>query len=169
MKKLILLVFTVLLLALSVSAVSFTYVPGIYDEEIEVNHLVADIIYLQIEQSVGNQAYDWVSFIPKSKTIIIQDYDGAENVPIRLNIPKNANIGTYTVKIDAYNQDNKLLKTYDIDLTVTNKRVQGISNFLSKTADFKWFELTYLTIGVILICIGGTIFLLYQLKKWMFG
>jgi len=169
MKKVLLLVFTVLLFALSVNAIEYSYVPGIYDDTLEVNHLVADIIYVQIKQNVGNPAYDWLSFVPKSKTYIITNYDGAENVSIRWNIPKNANIGTYKVQINAFNQDSKLLKTYDLELLVSNKRVEDISNFLSQKADFKWFELTYLTIGIIFIGVVGLILLFLQIKKWFFG
>jgi hypothetical protein len=169
MKKLLLLIFGVLLFSLSVNAISFSYVPGIYDETLEVNHLVADVVYVQIEQSIGNQAYDWLSFIPKSKTYIIKDYTGAKDVPIRWNIPKNANVGTYQLQINAFNQDNKLLKTYDIELVVSNKNVVAMKTFFSKTVDFKLFELTYLAISIILAGVVGMVFLFLQIKKWLFG
>lgn len=169
MKKIWILFFVVFLFSLSVNGISFSYVPGIYDETIEVNHLVADVVYVQIEQSVGNQAYDWLSFIPKSKTHTIEDYNGAKNVPIRWNIPKNANVGTYQLEINAFNQDNKLLKTYDIELVVSNKNVVAMKNFFSKTVDFKLFELTYLAISIILAGVVGIVFLFLQIKKWLFG
>lgn len=145
---------------------TFSYTPGIYDDSIEVNHIVSDVVYLEIEQQPGNKVYDWITFVPKSKTKIIEDYDGSETVEIRWNIPKSADIGNYEITINAYDEDNRHVKTYDIELVVESKHFKTLSGFIFNNIDFGLFKLNVLTLLLGGLGIIGTIIIIKQVKEF---
>lgn len=147
----------------------YEYTPGIYDDKIAVKNVVADIVYLEIEQDVGNRAYDWISFVPKSKTKIIEEFDGSEDVKIRWKIPTDAEVGDYNVNIEAYNQDNKLLRQYELKLSVENRLWSSMRTFLSREVDFHFFKLNYVSILLLFGGIVGLFILLIQIKRMLFG
>lgn len=145
---------------------TFSYTPGIYDESIDVKHIVSDVVYLEIEQEAGNKAYDWLSFVPKSKTKILEDYNGSRTVALRWNIPKDADIGKYHLIIKAFDEDNRLAKTYHIELNIENKHYKKFTEFIKRDIDFGLFNITTLTLGLGALGLIVLVVLIAQIKEF---
>lgn len=166
MKRFLLLFIILLLPFVTAENYSFSYPPGIYDEQIEVNHLDAKTLILSIMPEKGNQANDWVWFVPKEKTIIIENYDRKEDVNLRFNIPAGADVGSYNIVINAVNQDGVLIQTYNIEINIISPFLENIKGIFLYEVNFIYFTLNIFTIIIFLLGIVLSIGLLLKIKDF---